>query len=421
MSFGSVAVKLQSCSSFILPLTLVILSVGCVSRGTRKTSSIKRVKNINISAAELSSRNQSLLAVYSSQVEAAADQILLASTSPVTRRAALLWKSEAIPALQTSLLNTDPVAAVIDTWAFIFQMGAYMEQPAVKNELGPFSQVPPETVWKMESEMKQLVHSAAPSADIEDIRVRVRAWASAHPIQAGLSGRESVGSDLIRSTYQDDLGALSSLKALQEGLGDITARLDSYNSYLPKQTRWQAELIANDLSRDPALETAASNFAILARAAQQSASNLDRMPQMAGKARRLAIQDVDRQRLAAQSFLVGERERLADEVTQQRIDAISDLRGERLAATADLRAERQIVLDAIHAEEVGAMSDLREVSRQTLNDFDQRSRRLVDHFLWRALELVLLTVFLSFIGAWVLLQRFSPRSDIKGKLHRPAA
>jgi hypothetical protein len=418
MSFGSFTIKLQS---WLFVLVLTLLSLGCAPRSTRKTSTIRRAKNINISAAELSSRNQSLLAVYSSQIEVSADQIIVASTSPSTRRVALLWKTEAIPVLQTSLLNTDPVVAVVDTWTFIFQMSAYMEQPAVKDGLGPFSQVPPETLRNMDSEMEQLVRSAAPSADIEDIRRRVRTWASAHPIQAGLSGRKYADSDLIRSTYEDDLGALSSLKALQEGLGDITARLDAYNSYLPKQARWQAELLANDFSRDPALGTAVSNFGTLVNAVQQSASTLDRIPQMAGNARQVAIADVDQQRLAAQSFLSGERERIADEMNQQRIDVIADLRGERLAATADLRAERQIVLDAVHTEEAGAMSDLHEFSQQTLNDFDRRSRRLADHLFWRAIELVLVTLSLSFTGAWILLQRFSSRTTIKNKLHRPAA
>src|SRR5215469_7970342 len=288
MPFGY-TIKLQRCSLFVFVLLLgVLLSFwGCAARSTRKTSSMGQAKNLNVSATELGSRNQSLLAVYSSQIEVAADQIIVASTSPSTRRVALLWKSEAIPVLQTSLLNTDPVRAVVDTWAFIFQMGAYMEQPAVKNGLGPFSRVPPETLKRMDSQMEQLIRAAAPSADIDDIRRRVRAWAGANPIEAGLSGRMSVDSDLIRSTYEDDLGARSSLKALQEGLGDITARLDAYNSYLPKQVRWQAELLANDFGRDPAFGTAASNFRTLANAMQQSASNLDRVPQMAGKARQL--------------------------------------------------------------------------------------------------------------------------------------
>ena len=423
MSFGYCTTKLQPCSLFAFVLLLALLPSfwGCAARSTRKTSSMQQAKNLNVSATELGSRNQSLLAVYSSQIEVAADQIILASTSPFTRRVALLWKSEAIPVLQRSLLNTDPVYAVIDTWSFVFQMGAYMEQPAVKDGLGRFSRVPPEALDKMESEMEQLVRGAAPAANIDDIRRRVRAWADAHPIQAGLSGRMSVDSDLIRSAYEDNLGARSSLRALQEGLGDVTARLDAYNSYLPKQVRWQAELLANDLGRDPAFGTASSNFAVLASAMQQSASNLDRIPQMAGKARQVVIADVDQQRLSAQSFLIGERERIVNDMTQQRIDAIADLRGERLAATADLRAERQIVLDAVHAEEVGTMADLHAFSQQTLNDFDRRSRRLADHFFWRAVELVVVTLSLSFIGAWILLRRFSSRTPIRVNLHRPAA
>src|SRR5262249_13532995 len=115
---------------------LILLVLGCTSGSTRKTSSAKSAKNLKSSPAELSLRNQSLLGLYSSEIEAAADKIIMESPSATARRQALVWKVEAIPVLQTSLLNTDPVAAVLDTWVFIFQMTAYMERPAVKQEFG---------------------------------------------------------------------------------------------------------------------------------------------------------------------------------------------------------------------------------------------------------------------------------------------
>src|SRR5206468_9623352 len=122
-----------------LPLLgLILFLPSCISRTTRKSSSINRLKRVEVSAAVLSSRNQSLLALYSSEIEGAADKIILESPSPVTRREALVWKAEAIPILQTSLLNTDPVVAVADTWAFMFQMNAYLEQPMVKGRLRAF-------------------------------------------------------------------------------------------------------------------------------------------------------------------------------------------------------------------------------------------------------------------------------------------
>ena len=90
---------------------LALLAQGCMSgNSTRKASSLKSTKNVQSSAPELSSRNQSMLALYSAEIEAAADRIISESASVATQRQALVWKAEAIPVMQTSLLNTDPVA-----------------------------------------------------------------------------------------------------------------------------------------------------------------------------------------------------------------------------------------------------------------------------------------------------------------------
>src|SRR5438034_6869088 len=390
-------------------LGLILFLPGCMSRATRKTTSINRFKTVEVSAAELSSRNQSLLALYSSEIEGAADKIIRESASPVTRREALVWKAEAIPVFQTSLMKAAPVAAVVDTWAFIFQMKAYMAQPTMKDSFGLFVPLVSDILKQMDLQMEHLVVTAAPTANVPDLRWKLSEWAAAHPLEAGLTGRRSADTDLIRNADQGGLGALASLNSLQEGLGDITARLDSYNAYLPKQARWQAELLIGDLTRDPQLSSAASNFGVLTRALDKTSNHLDRVPEMAGIARNIALADVQNQRLAAQAFLTRERVQVIEAMAQQRIAAIADLRGERLAATADLRGERQIVLDGIHAEEMAAMKDMHTLSQQTLNDLDKKSRRLIAYFFWRATAVVLLTLLLSFLLAWTLLRRFTSK------------
>jgi hypothetical protein len=404
-----------------LLLGLSLFLCSCGSRTTRKASSVNRFKNVQVSAAELSYRNQSLLALYSSEIEGGADKIILESPSSATRRQALVWKADAIPVLQTSMLNTDPVAAVVDTWAFIFQMNAYTDQPMVKNQLGAFLPVVADTLKEMDAQMEQLVLTAAPVANIPDLRRRIGEWADAHPIQTGLAGRRSADVDLIKQVDERDLGALASLKALQEGLGDITARLDTYNTYLPKQARWQAELLLSDLTQDPQVSAAVSNLTILSKALDTTSNNLDRMPEMAARAREVALADVENQRLAAQSFFTQERTEVMDALAQQRIAATADLRGERLAATADLRKERQIVLDSVHQEEMAAMNDLHILSQQTLNDFDKRSRDLTDHLFWRAIELVLTALLLFSLTAWILLRRFVTRALPNRGYHDRAA
>jgi hypothetical protein len=387
---------------------LILLEAGCVSGGTtRKTASMKSAKNVESSAPELSSRNQSLLAIYSAEIESAADKVILESPSPAARRQALVWKAEAIPVIQTSLLNTDPVAAVVDTWAFIFQMRGYVEQPTVKQRLGEFYPGVVDTLKNMDAEMEQIVRSVAPSANFADLRQRIGAWAEAHPIRVSLAGRRSADPELIRRTGETDLGTMGSIKALGESLGDLTARLDSYNAYLPKQARWQAELLISDVARNPQVSGALSNLAVLTSSAAKTASSMENVPELMGQAREAMRADVEGQRLAAQDFFRDERVEALGALQQERIATVAALRNERLAATEDLRGERQIVLDAVHNEQVAVMSDFKTAGDKAIQDLNASGRSLIDHFFVRALELMLLTLLLFSLAGWILMRRFA--------------
>jgi hypothetical protein len=395
---------------------LLLLSLGCVSgSNTRKKSSAKIAKNVTSSAPELSSRNQSLLAFYSAEIETAADKIISEAPSRTARRQALEWKAEAIPVLQTSLLNTDPIAAVLDTWSFIFQMSAYMERPALKQALGDSHAIVAETVKNMNVEIERNVRLGSPTADVADLRQWISNWADAHPIQASLAGRRSLDPDLISKAEQSDLGTMDSLKGLSESIGDLAARLDSYNAYAPKQARWQAELLLGDVTRDPQVSAALSNFVALSNTAAKASSNMDRMPELVGQAREAVRADIEGQRLSVQAFVNEQRLQTLDALQQERIATIAALRGERLAATADMRGERQVVLDALHNDEVAAMNDVNAMRDKAIQDLDARGRGLIDHFFIRALELMLLAFVLCSPVVWMLLRRSPEKASKRGE------
>ena len=405
-------------------LGMVLLMLGCFSGGTtRRTSTLKSTKAVESSAAELVSRNQSLLGLYSSEIEAAADKVILESPSRTARRQALVWKAEAIPVMQTTLLNTDPVAAVLDTWVFIFQMRTYLEQPAVKHAFGESQSVIAETLKNMDVEMEQVIRTGAPTANVADLRRRVSAWAEAHPIQNSLAGRQSVDQVVIRKVGESDLGTMTSIKALGESLGDLTARLDSYNIFLPKQARWQAELLIVDVARDPEVGAALSNFGTLSNALAKTSGSMEHMPELMDQTRVALREDVDGQRLAAQNFFRNERLETLDDLRQERIATVAAMRSERVAATADLRGERQIVLDVLHNERLATENDFSAASQKAIQDLDTRGRRLIDHFFVRALELVVLTLALCSLVAWILLRQTSARRppDSNERLYDRAA
>jgi hypothetical protein len=391
---------------------LMLMGLGCVSGGSsRKTSSAKIAENVTSSIPELSSRNQSLLALYSAQIETAADKIILESSTPGARRQALVWKAEAIPVMQKCLLNTDPVAAVLDTWTFIFQMDAYMERPAVKQELGNLHPVITETVKTMDAEMEDVVRSGAPTANVAELRRRVVVWADAHPIQASLSGRRSVDADVIRKAGDSDLGTMASIKALGESMGDITARLDSYNVYAPKQARWQAELLLSDITSNPQVSATLSNIVLAAKAS----SSLGSMPDVVRQEREAVRADVEGQRLSTQAFLREERLQTLDALHQERLATIASIRGERLAATEDFRVERQVVLGSLQDQEMLAIKNIEAITDKAIQEMDAKGRGLIDHFFLRALELMLLMLVLCSALAWILSRRFTARPRDHGE------
>jgi hypothetical protein len=398
-----------------VPVGLMLLVLGCASGTTTKGSSMKAAKNVRSSAAELSSRNQSLLALYSAEIEGAADKVISESTTPDARRQALLWKAEAIPVMQTSLLTTDPVEAVLDTWAFIFQMSAYMERPLVKQAFGDSYSVVTQTMKNMDAEMARLVQTAAPSANTAVLRQKVAAWADAHPIQNSLAGRQSADPDVIRKVGGAELGTMASVKALEESVGDLVARLDSYNAYLPKQARWQAEIMLSDLARDPGISATMSSAKSLSGSLEKTSASMERMPELVDQTRTAVLADLKGQRLDTQGFLRQERLDTLDTLNQERIATLAALRGERLAGTADLRGERQVVLDALRNGEVAAMNEFKATSEKAMKDLDTRGRGLIDHFFVRALELVLLTLILCSVVAWFLLRRFASRRPERGE------
>ncbi len=402
---------------FYALLALAVFMCGC-SFGTKKDASVKAAKNVNSSAAELSARNQSLLGIYSAEIEAAADKIMFDSPTTDGRRQALAWKAEAIPILQNTMLNSDPVAAIVDTWAFIYQMKNYFQQPALKAQMGPLQPVAADTLSRMDEQMVKLITTAAPEANIADLRKKTESWAAAHPIQRGLPGRESMDADLIQRVGREDLGAVASIKALQEGMGDLTARLDAYNVYAPKQARWQAELLMSDMAQDPHVAAAAANFGAISSAAAKASDNIDRLPEFMKQARAAVLSDIQGQRLAAQEFLDQQRALTLAALRQERIATLAAVNGQRLGATSDLRGERQVVLDALHSEQVEAMNSIRGMSEATMKEVDNRGRSLIDHFFVRALELLLLTLALLAIGAWLLLRMFARSAGRGGEGER---
>jgi hypothetical protein len=118
--------------------------------------------------------------------------------------------------------------------------------------------------------------------------------------------------------------------------------------------------------------------------------------------------DVDGERLSAQAFLREELLRTLYALQQERIATMDAVHGERLATTAEIREERRVSMEALRGQEIVVMKEFEEISKRAIQDIDTRERSLINFFFLRFLELMLLTLVLCSLLAWVLMRRFVP-------------
>jgi hypothetical protein len=222
-----------------------------------------------------------------SRIETAADHIIATSPDPGVRREALLWKIEAVPTLYQTVMNPDPLVALLDTWAFILQMRDYFDKGPGRSALGKSYRIAVDTCEEMDRMILAFAREVKPGVTGE----KVREWAKSHPITGPISGRTSVEMLFAKTMAEKDMDALAAAGAAVEGLSDLTQRIDLYAAFLPKAARWQAELLLADFHAKENLQVLTSDVARIA-SVERVAELTDGIPTLVSQEREIILREV---------------------------------------------------------------------------------------------------------------------------------
>jgi hypothetical protein len=332
----------------------------------------------------------------SGMIEEGADTLLETSDDPVTRIAGLRWKTNGIPAVQAALFNPDPLAALLDTWALMAQMRLLFEDGAGAGLPESQRAAALATIGRMETQIEALVREVDRPGGFERARASVYRWAEANPIDLYVTSRPSTAAELAALTAEADPGIRNAIGGLTLGMGDVWARLDTYAAWMPKQARWQAELLVERVLAGEDAGGALSDFTRLTDAIDDIAATVQDAPGLVTGEREAILSSLREERIAA--FETLDREFLAavDAILERRILTAEGAIGrEREAVLEAVTAERVAVLEAIRQERIATVRDLESV----LGGLDEASLRgLVDHLFVRLLELLAIIGVLGLVG-----------------------
>ena len=195
-----------------------------------------------MSAAELRMRVYETADRLGGTLENAADEIQSKSSDAAVRRRAILWKADGIPALYAAAFRPDPLAGGFDLWVLLVQMDLYFTDGAGRAAFGAEQPLALAAVQQMKASAEQT--AALVSASPEQLarrRAEVEEFARAHPIEGSFSGRTTATVELARFFERQDLGAFAVVGQAGDTLEDLSLRLGSYSTLLPKEIRWQGE------------------------------------------------------------------------------------------------------------------------------------------------------------------------------------
>lgn len=360
---------------------------------------------------------------FSVTVEESADQIIASATDISTDRNALLWKINGISAVFTAASREDALATYFDLAILCEQMLNYFETGAGKDLFGVYQPIAVLAARNARERLRSMARSATRSEEsFQDGEEFVREFASKHPLENIYFSRPSIVPAYVERMKNQKKSIFDITGTVSEALDDLNALLAMYAEYIPKQARWQAELMLMEIPERDLLPEFSRNFATVSGSTDRLASVAEEVPLIIERERERVVEDLRGERIAvldetntmlntALAKIESERVAVLEAVRSERGAVLEAIEKERLAVLAAVTAEREAAItqavEQLREERLAATKDIASIAEDKVNLAAQQAERLIDHAIWRVFQLLslFLVVALVLLLLYLLLGR----------------
>ena len=372
----------------------LVVSTGCQRISAPMGLLEETAPHAHLSSQKLRTLVTDYVPRYTIAVEEAADRILAEATDPKIRRNALLWKSQGIGACFRAAARPDALASLMDTWVLARQSTEYFERTLDNPPLGAWQISAIETCKQLE---QQVAHIHATLGEDGPFGEKfVTDFVTKYPINSLYFDRASIASEYIESIKMPTPEVLDVVGGLNENMADARKLSALYADFLPKQARWQAELLLLDSLVAQPLATALGDLTTAAQAADRAAATAESIPAL-----------VEHERKAAEKLIAEERQAAFTELDRMRVATLDSLRDERVAVLAALREERELTTAAIEAAAQRSLSNVDEKVAFRASQLAERGDVLFEKAYRRTLQVVLIAAVV--ILGLIILRWWQPR------------
>lgn len=377
-------------------LLCLMAAPGCVPKVSRRQTDImEKTGAVKVSAAELRAMVNDLADRLVGRLELTSDRIRTETQDPAVRRLALGFKVEAIPAVYAAAYHADPLTGAIDLWGLAFQLSTYVDDGAGAKAFGQEQALARAASRGLLADTDAVLQRVAvgPQA-FAKARGNVERWAREHPIEYRLSSRASVAQHMVE-LRDENRDAFVAVGAVSDTMENLSERLNTFAAQLPKQARWQAEILIADMAGERGMSGALGDVHDVGSAARRVEDLLRKVPGVLSAAGP-----------QAHEALAAERRALLAGVDSQRVQTLEFATAERLALLAAVREERIALAAAFRQERIETLVELDAIKSRGVASAVDGLKDVVDYALWRVTGALLL-LMLAATALAVLGYRFT--------------
>jgi hypothetical protein len=367
-------------SAAIAAAALAFGLAACAPKAARRQTDVMektRAVSASVTAAVLRARVDDLAERLVGQIEGASDRIRAEADDPAVRRRALTAKIDAMPAIYSAAYRSDPLVALVDVWALAFQMQQFVEEGEGRDAYGPQQPLARGLAKDVLADVDAVAQSISTGPDAyAQARGNVEGWARRNPVERSFSARASMAAYMAERRSERD--AFVAVGAATETLESLSQRLNTYAATLPKQARWEAELLIADAPHEPVVAGVLGDVHALGATARAANGLLADVPGLVGD-----------EASPVRRMLAAERGAVLAGVNTQRLETLEYVTAERQALLAAVREERIALVAAVRQERMESLAELDAIKSRAIDSGMAGMRGLVDYALVRVAALVL--------------------------------
>jgi len=326
-------------------LVFIGIGIGCVSTAPQKSVLMEReTPDIKATAYQLRLHLNLYAQYFSLEIERVADEIIANTDDYEIRKNALIWKIYAIPAGYNAIFLRDPLAANFDIWVLCAQMTDYFQTGIGNNLFGPMQFRAIQVSEQLEAEVVNFAKSVALDTTISKAMDFVYKFAEENPLDNHYFARASTMELFAEIIGVRESGLGQAISDVEQTLGIVNEKLSVYLEFLPKQARWQAEYVLNQMMIDQNIDQATNDFTLLRRDFDRITHLLNLAPVYVDSLSRITLLDFNRQRIETLAYLQLEKENVMKEL---RAIILTEIDYERKAALNQIETIATKSLDRI--------------------------------------------------------------------------